>query len=159
MLILLRQKRDKTEQWHQFTMELKNCIFFYSFFPSIPWLSRDIPGQEGTTCQNLVLARPMAKCQNPSRSIPWQDFELVPLSLCTKTMKSFLSLCPAGQENSSRWKPQFKCNFKKVLANQWVYQCSLYMVEYTMRKNLPKTLDQLIFCKYTLVFSKCSQIY
>ena len=29
----------------------------------------------------------------------------------------------------------------------------------TMRKNLPKTLDQLIFCKYTLVFSKCSQIY
>ena len=23
----------------------------------------------------------------------------------------------------------------------------------TMRKNLPKTLDQLIFCKYTLVFS------
>ena len=30
---------------------------------------------------------------------------------------------------------------------------------HTMRKNLPKTLDQLIFCKYTLVFSKCSQIY
>ena len=29
----------------------------------------------------------------------------------------------------------------------------------TMRKNLPKTLDQLIFCKYTLVFSKCSQIH
>ena len=25
---------------------------------------------------------------------------------------------------------------------------------YTMRKNLPKTLDQLVFCKYTLVFSK-----
>ena len=30
---------------------------------------------------------------------------------------------------------------------------------YTMRTNLPKTLDQLIFCKYTLIFSKCSQIY
>ena len=30
---------------------------------------------------------------------------------------------------------------------------------FTMRKNLPKTLDQLIFCKYTLVFGKCSQIY
>ena len=29
----------------------------------------------------------------------------------------------------------------------------------TMRKNLPKTLNQLIFCKYTLVFSKSSQIY
>ena len=32
-------------------------------------------------------------------------------------------------------------------------------IGYTMRKNLPKTLDQLIFCKYTLVFSKCPQIY
>ena len=30
---------------------------------------------------------------------------------------------------------------------------------YTMRTNLQKTLDQLIFSKYTLVFSKCSQIY
>ena len=29
----------------------------------------------------------------------------------------------------------------------------------TMRKNLPKTLEQLIFCKYTLVFGKCYQIY
>ena len=29
-------------------------------------------------------------------------------------------------------------------------------VAYTMRKNLPKTLDQLIFCKYTLHFE---QIY
>ena len=34
-----------------------------------------------------------------------------------------------------------------------------FVREFTMRKNLPKTLDQLIFCKYTLVFSKCSQIY
>ena len=31
--------------------------------------------------------------------------------------------------------------------------------QFTMRKNLPKILDQLIFCKYTLVFSKSSQIY
>ena len=31
--------------------------------------------------------------------------------------------------------------------------------ELTMRKHLPKTLDQLIFCKYTPVFDKCSQIY
>ena len=28
----------------------------------------------------------------------------------------------------------------------------------TMRKNLPKTLDQLIFCKYTLVFTLESEI-
>ena len=28
---------------------------------------------------------------------------------------------------------------------------------HTMRKNLPKTLDQLIFCKYTLVFGKLSE--
>ena len=33
------------------------------------------------------------------------------------------------------------------------------IIDHTMRKNLPKTLDQLIFCKYTLVFGKCSQIY
>ena len=30
----------------------------------------------------------------------------------------------------------------------------LMQIPFTMRKNLPKTLDQLIFCKYTLVFSK-----
>ena len=35
----------------------------------------------------------------------------------------------------------------------------MYILGITMRKNLPKTLEQLIFCKYTLVFSKCSQIY
>ena len=34
----------------------------------------------------------------------------------------------------------------------------VFVVFNTMRKNLPKTLDQLIFCKYTLVFSKRSQI-
>ena len=33
------------------------------------------------------------------------------------------------------------------------------LLVYTMRTNLPKTLDQLIFYKYTLVFSKCPQIY
>ena len=26
--------------------------------------------------------------------VPWQDFELVPLSLCPRTRKEFLSLCP-----------------------------------------------------------------
>ena len=30
----------------------------------------------------------------PSRPVPWQDFELVPLSLCPGTRKEFLSLCP-----------------------------------------------------------------
>ena len=29
-----------------------------------------------------------------SRPVPWQDFELVPLSLCPGTRKEFLSLCP-----------------------------------------------------------------
>ena len=32
-------------------------------------------------------------------------------------------------------------------------------ITHTMRTNLPKTFDQLLFCKYTLVFSKCSQSY
>jgi hypothetical protein len=31
----------------------------------------------------------------PSRPVPWQDFELVPLSLCPGTMKEHLSLRPA----------------------------------------------------------------
>ena len=39
------------------------------------------------------------------------------------------------------------------------YKFEVFRYDNTMRKNLPKTLDQLIFCKYTLVFSKCSQIY
>ena len=30
----------------------------------------------------------------PTRPVPWQDFELVPLSLCPGTMKELLSLCP-----------------------------------------------------------------
>ena len=30
----------------------------------------------------------------PSRPVPWQDFELVPLSLCPGTMKELLSRCP-----------------------------------------------------------------
>ena len=30
----------------------------------------------------------------PSRPVPWQNFELVPLSLCPGTRKKFLSLCP-----------------------------------------------------------------
>ena len=36
------------------------------------------------------------------------------------------------------------------------YFISLHLLSYTMRTNLPKTLDQLIFCKYTLHFE---QIY
>ena len=43
----------------------------------------------------------------------------------------------------------------KIFEEMWAWG----LHGYTMRKNLPKTLDQLIFCKYTLVFSKCSQIY
>ena len=30
----------------------------------------------------------------PSRSVPWQHCELVPMSLCSGTWKDFLSLCP-----------------------------------------------------------------
>ena len=53
--------------------------------------------------------------------------------------------------------------FTPLHCNLTVYVCSAQQqqctVVYTMKKNLPKTLDQLIFCKYTLVFSKYSQIY
>ena len=30
----------------------------------------------------------------PSRPVPWQNFELVPLSLCPGTRNKFLSRCP-----------------------------------------------------------------
>ena len=50
---------------------------------------------------------------------------------------------------------RFGCSSKELDINKY----SLDPISYTMRKNLPKTLDQLIFFKYTLVFSKCSQIY
>ena len=30
----------------------------------------------------------------PACPVPWQDFELVPLSLCPGTIKELLSLCP-----------------------------------------------------------------
>ena len=33
--------------------------------------------------------------------VPWQDFELVLLSLCPGTMKGILSLCPAGRTRKS----------------------------------------------------------
>ena len=42
----------------------------------------------------------------PARPVPWQDFELVPLSLCPGTKKFCLSRCPfvpgQGQEQMSR---------------------------------------------------------
>ena len=40
---------------------------------------RDVPGRDSL---------------KKSRPVPWQDFELVPLSLCPRTMKELLSLCP-----------------------------------------------------------------
>ena len=36
------------------------------------------------------------------------------------------------------------------------YELLLFFL-FTMRTNLPKTLDQLIFCKYILVFSKITK--
>ena len=55
----------------------------------------------------------------PARPVPWQDFELVPSSLCLETMKELLSHCPfvPGQKRfaspavlkscsvPSHWKP------------------------------------------------------
>ena len=43
------------------------------------WLSRPVPSR--------ILAV-------PTRPVPWQDFQLVPLSLCPGTMMEFLSRCP-----------------------------------------------------------------
>ena len=48
-------------------------------------LSRPVP----LPVLSLPVLRPFLSCP-----IPWQDFELVPLSLCPGTMKKLLSLCP-----------------------------------------------------------------
>ena len=53
-------------------------MFFLSF------LSRGM-SRDGTGQSQKILARP----------VPWQDFELVSLSLCPGTMKEHLSLRPA----------------------------------------------------------------
>ena len=45
------------------------------------------------SCQNLVPSRGIWQAL-PDRPVLWQDFELVPLSLCPGTMKELLSLCP-----------------------------------------------------------------
>ena len=44
--------------------DLKNWMMD-SFLPSVPWLSRDISGRDGTGWQNPVPACPVAKYQNP----------------------------------------------------------------------------------------------
>ena len=35
----------------------------------------------------------------PARPVPWQDFGVVPVSLCPMTVQGCPSRCPAGQEN------------------------------------------------------------
>ena len=68
-------------------------------------------------------------------------------------------------ENASAKKDCLKIckmvQLKQIFGTSYFYRAlvKLNIDIITMRKNLPKTLDQLIFCKYTLVFSKCSQIY
>ena len=61
--------------------EEKKDFFWHFFANQIVLLSRDVPGRDGTACLR-------------SRPVPWQDFELVPLSLCPGTMKKLLSRCP-----------------------------------------------------------------
>ena len=78
-------------------LQLTTCIFllFFHF-----WLSRDIPGQDRTGCQNLVQARPVPKCQNsiPARSIArFWACPMVPLSRNNeKTSVSFSLLISTG---------------------------------------------------------------
>ena len=69
-----------------------------NFFPGTGQdrLSKSCPGPSRSKISKScsVLACPMVKCQYPVR----QDFELVPLSLCPRTMRNFLSLCPARED-------------------------------------------------------------
>ena len=62
------------------TLIADNCIFLMLF---LSFLSRGT-SRDGTGQAVKI----------PSRPVPWQDFELVPLSLCPGTRKELLSLCP-----------------------------------------------------------------
>ena len=87
----------------------------------------------------------------------------------------YISELSSQQDSIQNEKPDMSTLFEASLnwwqfaISEWIPQSSLKHVittmaclnfrALTMRKNLPKTLDQLIFCKYTLAFCKCSQIY
>ena len=82
-----------------------------------------------------------------------RTFEVFPCVFCPSShaksniMGAFLGL---------GLKPKCTSSMSTICRSLQKYHVRIYA---TMRKNLPKTLDQLIFCKYTLVFGKCSQIY
>ena len=85
------QPRDRREKKGKDNKNLKKKIFFDNFllFFDIFFCQSDsafVPGRPGTGRDSLF--------KIPSRPVPWQDFELVPLSLCPGTMKKLLSRCP-----------------------------------------------------------------
>ena len=68
---------------------------FSCFRTSFPVLEHPFPVLEHPFLLCPVLSRvPSRILAVPARPVPWQDFELVPLSLCPGTMKELLSLCP-----------------------------------------------------------------
>jgi hypothetical protein len=74
---VLKQKKYVPKQDAEEKSE-KKSHFFNTFFHFCP------AGRPGTGRDRLSKSRP----------VPWQDFELVPLSLCPGTRKELLSLCP-----------------------------------------------------------------
>ena len=70
---------------------------FFCFRMSFSALSRFVP-RDGTGQAVKISSRSMSHPgvwqTLPTRPVPLQDFELVPLSLCPGTKKKLLSLCP-----------------------------------------------------------------
>ena len=68
---------------------------FSCFRTSFPVLEHPFPVLEHPFLLCPVLSRvPSRILAVPARPVPWQDFELVPSSLCPGTMKKLLSRCP-----------------------------------------------------------------
>jgi hypothetical protein len=63
-------------------------LFSNVLFCSVPFCPMSRPGFW------LSLPVPSRILAVPARPVPWQDFWLVPLSLCPGTMKELLSPCP-----------------------------------------------------------------
>ena len=161
-----------------------NCVCFYetevynrvSKGRDVP---RDVPGQTGTGRPFVPLSRDkkkfLSRCpfvpgqgqeqmsrdgtgqsqKIPARPVPWQDFELVPLSLCPGTKKFCLSRCPEKLHcpvGNPNFNPKPKLYIYQVLytltlycgTHNWLYVQK--MLNHGLKHGFFLSLFKLIFC-------------
>ena len=111
------QKSQKSQKCQKMPNNVKKCQknYFYSFFPSVPWLSWDISGRD-----RLSRFRPGPSHSKISKSRPGPFcVQILCLSCYSRTMNGLLSRCPLVQGQwrdfcpfvqgdkkiPSRWKP------------------------------------------------------